>query len=341
MTKLRVSIWFSHMRLLRYGVFTMGTTTSSPTTSELALAASVARRYFLGGQTKVDIATDLGMSRFKVARLLDLARSSGLVRISVADPVTVDIELGDLLRRRLALTQVIVVNTVGGDVGRIRGQLASHTASFLEETLTSTDVLGIAWSRSVLETATRLQRLPGCEIVQLSGALRRPEVTTDLVEVVQRLGRVGGGRSHAFYAPLFVSDPASAEVIRRQPEVAGAFARFASVTVALVGIGSWRPADSTLHESLTSEERGALHRSHVLADVSGTFLDESGSPLPMPLTRQIVGIEAEALRAIPQVIAIAHGRDKAAAAHIAARSGFVKTLVTTPPLARELLRLSD
>ena len=50
------------------------------------LTATVARRYYLDGASKSDIAAELGLSRFKVARLLDRARATGLVRIELDSP---------------------------------------------------------------------------------------------------------------------------------------------------------------------------------------------------------------------------------------------------------------
>ena len=52
----------------------------------LVLTATVARRYYLEGATKSDIAAELGLSRFKVARLLDEARATGVVRIEADLP---------------------------------------------------------------------------------------------------------------------------------------------------------------------------------------------------------------------------------------------------------------
>ena len=78
---------------------------------ELVLATAVARRYFLEDRTKVQIAAEMQLSRFKVARLIDLARSSGIVRITIATPGAVDAELSVLLRERLGLTRALVVNT--------------------------------------------------------------------------------------------------------------------------------------------------------------------------------------------------------------------------------------
>jgi len=42
-----------------------------------------ARRYFLDGASKIEIAQELGISRFRVARLLDAALRDGIVRIEI------------------------------------------------------------------------------------------------------------------------------------------------------------------------------------------------------------------------------------------------------------------
>src|SRR5579859_7153434 len=54
--------------------------------SEVVLAARVARQFYLEGVSKVDIADRLGISRFRVARLLDSARDAGMVRIEIGLP---------------------------------------------------------------------------------------------------------------------------------------------------------------------------------------------------------------------------------------------------------------
>jgi DNA-binding transcriptional regulator LsrR (DeoR family) len=309
----------------------------TPAPGDLALAATVARRHYLDDRTKIEIAAELELSRFKVARLLELARSSGIVRISIGTPGEVDTELSDRLRRYLGLTRAIVADAVDGGDAANRQHLAGLTAALLEELLTADDVLGLGWSRAALETAAQLRRLPACAIVQLTGALTSPDVTANLIESVGRLARLGGGRGYPFYAPLFVTDPTSVDVITRQGEVADAFAQFSRVTVAVVGVGSWQPVDSNLHDALTDEERAALHRRGVRADVSGTFLDASGTALAMPLNRQIIAIDAQRLRAVREVICVAHDRDNAAAVRTAVRAGYVKTLVTTAAFAQHLL----
>ena len=44
--------------------------------ASLVLSASVARRYYLDGRSKTEIADEFGLSRFKVARLIETARAA-------------------------------------------------------------------------------------------------------------------------------------------------------------------------------------------------------------------------------------------------------------------------
>src|ERR1700727_2249502 len=79
--------------------------------SEVVLAARVARQYYLEGVSKIDIAERLGISRFRVARLLDSARESGLVRIEIGLPGGVlDAGLSAELCSALRLRQAFVFN---------------------------------------------------------------------------------------------------------------------------------------------------------------------------------------------------------------------------------------
>src|SRR5437667_12034830 len=72
------------------------------------LAVHIARQYFLEDKSKVAIADELGLSRFKVARLLDRARSEGIVTIKIANPDQFDRELAARLESDLGVPNVLV-----------------------------------------------------------------------------------------------------------------------------------------------------------------------------------------------------------------------------------------
>ena len=78
--------------------------------AELVLAASVARRYYLAGRTKIEIGDEFQLSRFRVARLLETARSQGLVKIEISHPGSVNIELSEQLRDAFHLRHAVVTD---------------------------------------------------------------------------------------------------------------------------------------------------------------------------------------------------------------------------------------
>src|SRR6185436_18068105 len=100
---------------------------------------------------KSDIAAELNISRFRVARLLEASRKTGLVRIVIEHEGSIDTDLSMLLQ--------------------------------------STFDLAHAWGRSLSAIGTALTDFVPCPVVQLTGALSRPDAT-DVLELVRRVARV-------------------------------------------------------------------------------------------------------------------------------------------------------
>jgi DNA-binding transcriptional regulator LsrR (DeoR family) len=318
-----------------------GPSIAAPDTDELVMATRVARRYFLDERSKIEIAAEFGISRFKVARLLGLARTSGIVSITITGPGSLDLSLSDRLLHRFGLRHAVVVSTSTGDDARVRRQLGEVAADLLTEIATPEDVLGIGWARAVLEMAAHLRDLQVGHVVQLTGVLTRPDVEVSATELVRDVARRAGARSSVFYAPMVVSDAAATRALARQQQIVDAFARFDTVTKAVIGVGGWNPPNSTLHDALSENERDLMRRSGVHADLSGALLDAHGRPLVTPLSKRIIAISPPQLRRIPNVIGIAYGLEKVSAAHAAIRGGYLNSLVTHTAFAERLLELPD
>src|SRR5919197_113241 len=141
--------------------------------AQMVLTAAVARRYYVDGKSKIQIAEEFNLSRFKVARLLDIARSTGLVRVEIGYPGAVDLELSDRLQDAFGLKHSIVI-------------------------VTPEDVLGLAWARSVSTMAAALTRLAPTPVVQMTGALSRPDGDDASVDVVRDVARTSGGPAYFF-----------------------------------------------------------------------------------------------------------------------------------------------
>lgn len=306
--------------------------------AELVLMALISRRYFIEGASKIEIAEQTGLSRFKVARLLDKARALGLVKIDISYPGTIDVDASSRLQDALGLRHALVLDAVEDQAAALRADLGAAAAELLSEIVTADDVLGLAWARSVSAMNAALTRLAPCTVVQMTGALPGPEVDASAAELVREAARTGGGPAYFFYAPMIVGSSTMAQALRQQPEVARALAKLPSVTKAVVGVGSWDPPFSTLYDALEPGERESLHELGVRAEVSGILIDADGVPVPTPLTERMIGVGAADLLRVPEVIAVAYDRTKSLAVLAAVRGGLVNSLITHRSLAEAMLR---
>lgn len=308
--------------------------------SEVVLAARVAREFYLEGVSKVDIAERLGISRFRVARLLDSARESGMVRIEIGWPGGVlDAGLSAELCGAYGLAHAFVFNFPDDDVP-LRQRLGEATGQVLMDLIAPGDILGLSWSRTLSRLTASLTRLPPCPIVQLTGAVPPPD-GRDLLELVRSVARVGGGTAHTFYAPMLVNDAGTASAIRRQGDIAEAFALVPSVTKAVVSIGGWSAGQSTIYDAVSAEERSAIEGLGVTAELAGVFIDADGQPVRTPLDSRMIVTPGQVLARVPFVLSVAYGIEKTAAVRAAVRGGLIHGLVTHASLARALLHLAS
>src|SRR6266516_6434334 len=245
--------------------------------AELVRAASIARRFFIDGRSKSEIADEFGLSRFKVARILDSARAAGIVRIEIRLPAGLDASLAQGLREAFGLRHAIVVDTPVEPEAQMRQQLAHAAAALLREIVTADDVVGVGYGRTLTLMAEEIDGLAACPVVQLTGALLGVNASENSVELVRRISARTGGPCFSIYAPQVLPDVKTAESLRQQPEVSEAHRRFGAVTKAVVAVGSWDPPRSQLYDSLPERQRTALRRIGVMAEVGAVLLDADGT----------------------------------------------------------------
>lgn len=304
---------------------------------ELLQIASAATLYYKVGRTKIEIAEELGISRFRVARMLDLAVRLGIVRFEITVPDGIDADLSRELAAAYGLRRAIVVDIPDEPELAMRTQLGRVTANLLREIVEEGDVVGVSWGRSVNAMTSALTEVKRCSIVQLTGALDGADVNDNPIDLVRRMSEISRGDAYPIYAPLVVDDPAVATSLRGKPQVAAALELYEKVTIAVIPVGSWDPPSSGLYSSLERDERDELTAAGVRVDTSTVLLAEDGAIVTTALNDRMIGITGEQLSSIPEVIVVAGGAVKAKAVRIALRTGFVTTLVTNATVAGQLL----
>ncbi len=301
-------------------------------------AALAARRYFVDGRTKVEIAEQLGISRFKVARLIEEAREQGLVHIRVDMPAEVDAALGQAVAARFGIARVAVSRTVTEDAAASLAAVGTAAAEVVRQSLKDGEVLGISWGATIGAVVDALGKTPRVDVVQLVGGLRAAPARVSGDELVRRLAQVAGGTAYPLHAPMIVTSAGMAHDLRAEPGLADTIRQYPRLSVALVGIGTWPPRRSSLASAFTSSERKELTAGRAVADICGRFVDRAGASVESTASERTVGIGIDELRAVPTVIAVAAGAHKAAAIAAALRSGLVTALVIDSDAAEALLR---
>ena len=306
-------------------------------TSEAVLMANVGRRYYLQGESKNDIAEVLHISRFRVARLLERARAEGIVRIEVGLPGQQDAALRLELERRFGLRHAVVLD-LPEETGHqeLMRQLGRAAVELLGGVVAADDVVALASARPLLGIRDDVDAFPACTVMQLTGALSRPDAL-DIIQSIQEVTKVGGGRAFVYYAPLV--GPALAADVRHHPDVARAFALLPKVTAAVMGVGVWAPGLSTIYDAVSEQDQLEAAEAGVHAEIAGIYLDEDGAPVSPPIARYTLAPTLQEVTSVATRIGISFGRGKASAVQAGLRGGLLNALITHRSAAEELLAL--
>lgn len=303
----------------------------------LVRAVRIARRFHIDGASKTEIAAENGLSRFKVARILEEAQSMGLVEVNVRLPADIDPELSSQLSERYQPVEAVVITCADGSVPAMREAVARAAADLLSEVLTEHDVLGLTCSHTVAAATQALSRLARCRVVQLSGTLAGPEIEAGSVESVRRAAQVGGGKAFPIYAPMLLPDAATARTLAEQPTIRRVIEEFGAVSVAMVAVGCWAPGLSTIWDSAEPGELSQLASGGAVGEIAGRMFDSTGAAVPSALDDRVLGIGLDQLHRIPGVIGMAHDARRSPAVQAALTGRLVNFLVCDSGLARALM----
>lgn len=308
---------------------------SADVADDRSLMAAVARAHYLQDRSRVDISESLGISRFKVARLLARAREEGLVTIDIHDWGLPDVELGLRLQERLGLAHCQVVRSHGDDE-TVRRQIGAVAARALGETLREDEVLGVTWGRTLTATAGQLQHLPRLSVVQLTGFVAG-DLASSPIEVVRQASQRSGGDVHPIFSPLIVDDRDTAQSLRRHPDIRSAIELFPAVTTALLSVGAWNPPDSQIRDVLAIDDLTNALSKGCIADIAGILIKDDGTLVDPAFQERCVNISYEQLQNVPRVVAVAGGAAKADAIRTVSRVGLITELFTDHTLAEAIL----
>ncbi|MBK0418368.1 hypothetical protein JD276_04890 [Leucobacter sp. CSA1] len=305
-------------------------------TLEAAQLAHVAREHYVNGKSRVEIAAEMGLSRFKIGRMLEEAVEKGIIRFEIVSTPGMNLDLSVQLQRRYGLEHTIVVDTPVDTDAEAQSTLGKAAAEFLHEIVGSEDVLGVTSGRTLNAMARNLPSLPCAGVVQLAGIAGPVEESG--LEVIRRLAAFPGVHPWPIYSSLVMSDAATATGTLRQPGIRAAVDMFQHVSVAVCAIGSWVPQNSLMmmNPAITERDHAALLARGVVAEIASTLVTDSGEIVD-DISDRCIAITEQQIRRVPRRIAVAGGPSKTRAIRAVLASGLLTGIVTDGFTAQRLL----
>lgn len=300
------------------------------------LTVRIAELYYDENKTQDEIGALLGVTRWKVGRLLTQARDRGIVRIEIVHPRARRLGVERELKERFNLVDAVVVPT--GDDTKTR--VATAAADYLTALRPVPRTLGISWGRTLDDVADRLPNgwARGTTVVQINGGVSLNQRPGTAATTAARIAHKAGGEAVLLPSPAILERLETRLAIEADRTVAGVLELAASASVYLYSAGV-ADASSVLVGSgyLTPDDVTELVRKGAVGDVLGRYIDANGNPADPGLDERTVGLELDRLRHAETAILVVSGEAKVPVTRAVVTSGLCSVLVTDESTARALL----
>lgn len=271
--------------------------------------------YYEEGLTQAVIAKKMRISRPVISKILQQAKESGIVSISIKDESAYTVELGLRLEKKYQLDDVIIIPTNEQKHAQtIKLDVSRAAAFYFKEHLKSEMSIGLSWGTTLADMIDEVpyQSFPTINVCPLVGGVSSEHLYFDTNHLVFRLAEKLNSRCQYFYAPALAENSELANVLNRSQLVGRAMTQAKNVDFAIIGVGN--PNESSTWKQLgyiTEKELTIIKQSGVKGDAVASLFDKNGQTVNNEICERMLGIKVEDLVNIPEVMVIGCGEEKA------------------------------
>lgn len=299
----------------------------------------VAELHYKHDMTHQEIANLMGVSRVQVTRMLARARAEGVVEFIVHSDESIFPELEGRLASALGIEKVWISPSFD-DEEKNFDSLGAVAAQFLSSTLKPNDIVAVGLSATLEYMLPHLKKASiGATFVPALGSRPGSALTVNPHEIANDLADILGGTARHLPAPFLMASEESAEMMRREPDVAATLELARKATLGLYGLGGTEPGTGPLIEAIgPSGELEKLTKAGAVGDVSGIYFNAQGEYVPSSVEKRIIGLSLDEIKSIPRRAVVARGEGKVDVITAAGRSGILSHLVTDQATATRILQ---
>ncbi len=295
------------------------------------LAAKAAWYYYMENYTQHQIADAMSISRAKVIRLLEDARTDGIIQFNFRKDDTTRIGLERELIAAYNLNDAFVVPTPFDDAST-NDTIARAAALYVKDHLRPDGYLNIGYGDTVSSMLSYLAREieSSINVVSLTGGVSYYLPTVSSTAYAMRLFLTP--------SPLIVSSSEVRDALLSEKSIQEISSMTQYADMSVVGIGAAIAGATVLRNGIIREsELAVLKMQGAVGDILNHFYDKTGTPITTEIESRTISTDIEKLRSMKNVIGVAGGLEKVAAIKAVLCGGYLNVLVTDSKTAKELL----
>ncbi|MBO0472826.1 hypothetical protein IGL98_001904 [Enterococcus sp. DIV0840] len=270
--------------------------------------------YYEQGMTQAVIAKKMGVSRPVISKILQQAKESGVISISIKDESAYAVELGLRLEKKYQLDDVIVIPTnEQKQLETVKKEVSRAASFYFKERLKSGMNVGLSWGTTLADMIDEMpyQSFPTINVCPLVGGVSSEHLYFDTNHLVFRLAEKLNSRCQYFYAPALAESIELADVLNKSQLVGKAMEQAKNVDFAIIGVGN--PNESSTWKRLgyiETNELRIIKETGVKGDAVASLFDKNGQTVNNEISKRMLGIKVEDLVRIPEVMVIGCGEEK-------------------------------
>jgi DNA-binding transcriptional regulator LsrR (DeoR family) len=306
--------------------------------ADAQLMARICWAYFKEGQTQEAIAQRMGLTRKRVNRVLNDARTSGFVQTTINSPIGAYVELEAGLVAAYGFAEAIVVPTPAQDMD-VRAVIGAAAGHYVSERLRHGEALGITWGGTINAAAQNILRRQSMDntVVLMCGGLAK-STRINPYDNAAIFARMLDATCYYMTAPLYAETAALRDALVQSEPVKSVLEMARDVDMALLSATDLSKQSKVLeYEVISREMWQSLRDAGATGDICGHYLDIDGNAVDHPLVPRTIHASLDDLRAIPRLILAAGGPQKIGIIKGAIRAGLAHVLITDEATASALL----
>ncbi len=298
------------------------------------LATKAAWYYYMENYTQHQIAEAMGLSRAKVIRLLEDAKTDGIIQFNFRKDDSTRVSLEKNLIAAYGLNDAFVVPTPLNEA-TLTHTISRAAALYVSDHLRPGGYLNIGYGDTVSSMLGYLakEHEDPINVVSMTGGVSYylPSVNSTAYAM------------HLFLipSPLIVSSSEVRDALLGEKSIQEIYAMTEHADMSVVGIGAAVEGATVLRNGIIREsELAILKMQGSVGDVLNHFYDSEGNPITTEIENRTISTDIEKLRTMKNVVGVAGGSEKVAAIKAVLRGGYLNVLVTDSKTAEELLLAS-